>query len=563
MKKLIGLLLVFISISAWSQKVLPEDVQASLKKRIEYGKSPSYAIGIVDKDGVRYYNFGTKTIGGSSVDEHTIYEIGSISKTFTATLLAQKVLEGKMKLDDPIKKYLPADVKVPQRGSAQITLGNLSDHTSSLPRMPSNFTPANPDNPYADYTIKQMYEFLSGYELTRDIGSQYEYSNYAQGLLGYILATQSGTSYEELMIKNIASPLGMKETKITFDEVMKKNLATGYSGDKQVENWDLGTLAGAGGIRSSTSDMLKYLSAEMGMKKTSLRKAMDLTLTVRHDKANGNRVGLGWHITKSSLGDVYTHSGGTGGYRTFAGFIKETGMGVVVFTNSDQGSPDDIGLHLLNPTLPLRAVKANIAAEMRKVIDTKGIDEAIALYYEKRKTSPDQYDFSEEVLNTLGYSYMDSNLPAAMAVLKLNVEQFPDAFNVYDSYGEVLLKMAIQNYKKSVELNPTNASGIAALEKIGEKVTPVEVVVSEATLETYLGVYELQPGFSIAIIRDGKHLFAQATGQASFEIFPKSETEFYYKVVDAQITFNVIDGKVNSLTLHQGGRKMNAKRVVK
>src|SRR5688572_8327662 len=107
MKKLSCLIFIFVSLSAWSQKALPEDVQSTINKRIEYGKSPSYAIGIVDKDGVRYYNFGTKTPGGALVDEHSIYEIGSITKVFTAILLAQNVLEGKMKLDDPIKKYLP------------------------------------------------------------------------------------------------------------------------------------------------------------------------------------------------------------------------------------------------------------------------------------------------------------------------------------------------------------------------------------------------------------------------------------------------------------------------
>ncbi len=512
---------------------------------------------------MRYYNFGTKTLGGAAVDEHSIYEIGSISKVFTAILLAQKVVDGKMKLDDPIKKYLPADVKVPQRGSAEIALGNLSDHTSALPRMPSNFTPANPANPYADYTVKQMYEFISGYELTRDIGAQYEYSNLAQGLLGHILALQSGTSYEALMIQNIASPLGMKETKITFDENMKKNLAMGYSSGRQVENWDLPTLAGAGAIRSSTADMLKFLSANMGMKKTSLRKAMDLTLQVRHDKASGNRVGLGWHIVKGKNGDVFWHNGGTGGYRTFAGFVKETGMGVVVFTNSDQGGPDDIGMHLLNPDAPLNVVKASIAAEMRKAIDTKRIDEAITLYHEQKKTKLDQYDFSEDVLNNLGYSYMDTNLPAALAVFKLNVEQYPKSSNVYDSYGEALLKSAIENYKKSVELNPGNAGGIAALEKMGVKTGAANIVVPETTLDTYIGVYEFQPGFSIAITREGKQLFAQATGQAKFEVYPKSQTEFYLKVVVAQITFSATDGKVDTLTLNQGGRQMNAKRINK
>lgn len=564
MKKLITLFLIFISITTWSQKALPEDVTASIKKRIEYGHSPSYAIGIIDKDGVRYYNFGNKTLGGAPVDEHSIYEIGSISKTFTAILLAQKVLEGKMKLDDPIKKYLPADVKIPHRASAEITLGNLSDHTSALPRMPSNFTPANPANPYADYTVKQMYEFLSGYELTRDIGAEYEYSNLAQGLLGHILALQSGTPYEALMIKNIASPLGMLETKITFDESMKRNLAMPYSQGKQVENWDLPTLAGAGAIRSSTADMLKYLSGNMGLKKTSLRKAMDLTQLIRHDKANGNRVGLAWHIVKGKEGDMICHSGGTGGYRTFVGFVKETGMGVVVFTNSGQGDPEDIGFHLLNTASPLKEIKVNIANEMSKVIETKGIDEGIALYKEKLKTNPDQYDFSESSLNDLGYSYMDTNLPAALAILKLNAEQNPKSSNVYDSYGEALLKSAIVNYKKSVEINPGNASGIAALEKLGEKPGASNViVVSETTLDTYLGVYEFVPGFSMAITREGKQLFAQATNQPRFEIFPKSQTEFFLKVVVAQVTFNVKDGKVDTLTLNQGGRQMNAKRVSK
>ncbi len=130
--------------------------------------------------------------------------------------------------------------------------------------------PADPGNPYADYTVDQMYSFLSGYKLTRDVGSAYEYSNLAQGLLGHILALNAGVPYESLMIKTIAKPLGMKETKITLDEKMKKNLATGYDKGVEAENWDLPTLAGAGAIRSSTYDMLKFLSANLGYLKTPL-----------------------------------------------------------------------------------------------------------------------------------------------------------------------------------------------------------------------------------------------------------------------------------------------------
>ncbi len=558
MKHLLILLLV-APLYLTAQK-LPNDVDASIKKRLEYGISPSYAIGIIDKNGAHYYNFGTKAINGAPVDEHTVYEIGSISKVFTAILLAQQVVNGKMKLDDPIKKYLPADIKIPTRSGKEITLGHLSDHTSGLPRMPTNFSPANPNNPYADYTVKQLFEFISGYELTRDIGAQYEYSNLAQGLLGNILARQAGASYEALMIKTIAAPLAMNETRITFDDNMNKHLAMGHSEGTQVENWDIPTLAGAGAIRSTTYDMLKFLAANMGLTKTSLRKAMDLSHRMRHDKAGSNRVGLGWHIAKGKNGDVIWHNGGTGGYRTFAGFVKEMGMGVVVLTNSDAGA-DDIGVHLLNPDAPLQTVKASIIVEMKKLIESNNINEAINLYKEKKKSAPDQYDFSESILNTLGYSYMAKNLPATLSIFNLNVEQYPNSFNVYDSYGEALLPASIGAYKKSVELNPGNTSGIAALEKMGEKVGKADEVVSEAVLESYVGVYEIQPGFTITILRDGQHLFEQATGQSKFELFSKTTTEFYLKVVEARITFNLIDGRVESLTLSQNGQKINGKKV--
>jgi hypothetical protein len=430
--------------------------------------------------------------------------------------------------------------------------------------MPSNFKPANPGNPFADYTVEQLYSFLSGYELTRDIGSEYEYSNLAQGLLGHILAKNSGTTYEGLLIDAIASPLGMTETKITFDENMKKHLATGYSNSAAVENWDLPTLAGAGAIRSSTHDMLKFLSANLGLTTSPLMNAMNMTHQVRHDKAGAMRVGLGWHIAKGKLGDVIWHNGGTGGYRTFAGFVKETSTGVVVLTNSTAGA-DDIGFRLLNPDAPMTEPKASIVPLIRKEADSKGAEAAVSLYHELKKSKPD-LDFSEDVLNLLGYSYVEKNLPVALALLKLNVEQFPESSNAYDSYGEALLKnnqkeLAIENYKKSVALNPGNSGGIAALEKLGVKVETKDADVPESVLETYVGTYELFQGFNLEVTRNGKQLFTQATNQGKFEIFPKSTTEFYLKVVPASITFNASGEKVESITLHQNGQHVPGKRI--
>jgi D-alanyl-D-alanine-carboxypeptidase/D-alanyl-D-alanine-endopeptidase len=549
-----------------AQQALPEDIVQSIEQRIDYGHTPSIVVGIIDKDGPRYYAFGNKTSGGEPVDEHSIYEIGSISKTFTGILLAQMAVDGQLKTDEAAQKFLPADLKLPTKDGKSITLGQLSDHTSGLPRLPSNMAPKDPSNPYADYTVEQLYEFLNGYTLTRDIGSEYDYSNLAAGLLGHILALKAGKTYEDVMINTLALPLGMNATKITLDANMKQNLAMGYSNGFQVSNWDLPTLAGAGAIRSSLHDMLRYVAANLGLQKSELYPAMQLAQQVRHDKAgNGTRVGLGWHIAKGTEGDVFMHNGGTGGYRSFSGFVKETGRGVVVLTNSDKGA-DDIGMRLLNSTAELMTIKKSGVAEIKKSLDTQGVDAALATY-QNLKADKTTYEFDESALNILGYTYMGSDkLQEALAVFKITIDEFPDSFNAYDSYAEALMndgqkELAITNYKKSLELNPANDNATDMLAKMGAG-EPVKVVtVEERVLSTYVGVYELAPNFSIDITQAGTQLFGQATGQPKFELFAKSNTEFYLKVVAAKVVFSTKDGTVESLTLYQGGQEMLGKKM--
>ncbi len=558
-------ILCFLFQSAFAQQKLPEDITESIRKRIEFGHSPSIVVGIIDKNGPQYYAFGSKTAGGQPVNEHSIYEIGSISKTFTSILLAQMVLDGKLKIDDAAQSYLPESVKLPSRAGRQITLGHLSDHTSGLPRMPSNFTPANPGNPYADYTVQQMYDFLNAYTLPRDIGAEFEYSNLAVGLLGHILSLRTGTSYEDLMVRKLALPLGMNTTKITFDEQMKQNLAMGYSNGVQVSNWDLPTLAGAGAIRSSLQDMLRYVAANLGLQKSEWLPAMQMTHVARHDKAGGSRVGLAWMITKGNEGDVIWHNGGTGGYRTFAGFVKETGTGVVVLTNSDKGA-DDIGMKLLNSGATLKIIKKPAVTAIKDALETQGVTAANETYNALKKEKG-VYEFDESALNSLGYSYLSAGKTAqALAVFKITMDEFPRSFNVYDSYAEALMndgqkEAAVIHYKKSLELNPANTNATDMLVKMGAAEPAKTVVVEERVLATYVGVYELAPSFHITITKEGTQLFGQATGQGKFELFAKSDTEFYLKVVPARIIFSGEDGKINSLTLFQNGREISGKRT--
>lgn len=449
------LLLAGVSLCCHAQIILSQEVKDNIRQRVDKGVNPAIVVGIIDAGGVQYYSYGVRSLSGKEpADEHSVFEIGSITKTFTGIILADMVLKGKVKLDDPLQQYLPDGVKAPMRNGESIKLVHLSNHTSSLPRMPNNFSPANPANPFADYSEKQLYDFLQGYTLPRDIGSQYEYSNYAAGLLGHVLASKNSTTYEALMVDVIAKPLGQLDTRITLTANMKNHLALGHHQGVQVENWDIPTLAGAGAIRSTAVDLLQYVGANMGKVKSKLYPAMQLSH--KNSRAAGATpiVGLGWHTTVYPDAEIIWHNGGTGGYRTFAGFTSTGDKGVVVLTNST-ASIDDIGIHLLNPKAPLTVA------------------------------------------------------------------------------------------------NPAPAG------------TPTEAItVDPQILQSYVGIYELAPGFMLTVTREGNQLKVQATGQAQFPIYAKTQNVFYLTVVEAQLTFNQnAEGKIESVTLHQGGRDVVGKKM--
>ena|SRR5690554_3026381 len=339
---------------------ISQEVKENIKFRVDNDVSTGIVVGVVTPEGTNYFSYGVKSLKtNEAVDENSVFEIGSISKTFTGLLLADMVEKGELNLEDQLQSILPEGIIAPTRNGESIKLYQLSNHTSSLPRMPSNISMENPENPYADYTEKQMYDFLNNYELTRDIGTELEYSNYAVGLLGDLLAAQHGVTYEELLMKSITQPLGMDATRIHFTSKMKENLAKGHSGGVEVENWDLSTLAGAGGIRSTAVDMLKYISAHIGLDTCTLSSAIQLT----HQSINNDAIGLGWFMNKKEEDNLIWHGGLTGGYATFTGFNKETKIGVVVLSNSN-ATIDDIGMHILDSTIELITPKLYTVVEV-------------------------------------------------------------------------------------------------------------------------------------------------------------------------------------------------------
>lgn len=292
---------------------------------IKDGKTTTYSYGEIKK--------GEKQLPDA---DKTFFEIGSISKTFTGILLADEVVGGRMSLDDPINKYLPDSIGKMEFKDVPITLKTLSNHSSGFPRLPMNLYKKGDDanNPYQNYDIGRMYSYMKTFKPYREVGVNYDYSNFAVGLLGTIVAQQNQLSYEELLLQKICKPLKLRNTKISLDATDKNNFAQGYDEKgKAATAWDLNMLAGAGGIRSTTNDMAKYVEANMTKASRQLQEAINLSQKVTFESGQ-NIVGLGWHITKRKGNTIYQHSGGTGGFRTFVGFDKEHQIGVVVLSNS-------------------------------------------------------------------------------------------------------------------------------------------------------------------------------------------------------------------------------------
>jgi len=362
-----------------------EDVRRILAERIDaQHDGVGIVVGVIDAHGRRYVAYGARDKGDTGpLDETTMFEIGSMTKVFTSLVLSEMVADHEVALDDPVAKFLPPGTRVPERGGRQITLVDLSTHTSGLPRMPNNFHPKDPTNPYADYSEDQFLAFLASYTLPRDIGAQYEYSNYGAGLLGQALARRAGLGYEELVKRRITRPLGMADTTVTLSPQLQARLARGHDAKLQpVANWDLPAFAGAGALRSDAKDVLTFLGAELGYVKTPLAGPMQAQLAVRRPTPNpALTVSLAWHILAAPGRDaVIWHNGGTGGYRTFMGFDPKTRVGVVVLTNAaTPRGGDDIGFHILTGA-PLAPPNPPPVEHHAIAFDAKTFDALVGVY---------------------------------------------------------------------------------------------------------------------------------------------------------------------------------------
>lgn len=565
-------------LNAAENELSDADIKSILRNRVdEANKGVGMVVGLVDEHGRRIISYGMKSREDREpVDGDTLFEIGWITKVFTGTLLADMVERGEVKLDDPVSKFLPASVKLPTHHGHPITLAQLATHASGLPRWPDNAIPREPQDPYADYTAGQMYEFLSRYQpqekenapwfsgnefvnldslaaklkqppesdrlsrylslqlsslshdnlsnyvggvnarlavslavdfnriirsgpiydaqrfagiklsdetlkqlsqnpqgrdlfrLNRTLlmeaypaelsveGFDFNYSHLGMGLLGHALALKAGTDFETLLKQRVCDPLGLVSTSFTVAPSQRARLANGYDENlKPAMNWNFSILSGTGGLRSTANDLLKFLSANLGLTKSSLWPAMRLAQTPRQKTAPSSsfQIGLGWQLTYEFGSELLIHNGGTAGYHSFIGLDPKNKRGVVVLANSADNI-DDIGLHLLERKSAL-------------VTFQPGPKERVPIF------------LSPDILDSLS------------------------------------------------------------------------------------GCYEMKPGIPVEVRRDlNNRLLTQIGGQAFLEILPETETNFFMKDLDIQFTFQRNDrGQVTGLLIHQNGVDLPAKKI--
>lgn len=342
-----------------------EDLEAVLDRDLDAARVPIFrrgmlaegtgagiAIGVVQHGVRRMFVFG-------EAKPDSIFEIGSITKTFTGLLLARMAEEGKVKFDEPVRDLLPPGA-APKPNGPEITLLDLATQHSGLPRMPGNFNPADPRNPYADYHSANLYQFLASHGVAKPAAPGFLYSNLGFGLLGNALAGRAGMSYAALLQREIAGPLGLKDTVVSLSPEQQARFMQGHDAQHlPAHSWEFDALAGCGAIRSTAADMLTYLEAQLHPEKfPALAAAIAQTHEPRAEAGLLGRIGLAWlYVTK---GEFYWHNGGTGGYSSYAFFDpKDDCAGVVLFntTLGGQGSfADLLGTHIQQRLLGKPAV---------------------------------------------------------------------------------------------------------------------------------------------------------------------------------------------------------------
>ena len=368
--------------TACGEPLSTDDILTTLRERVDTTRQ---SVGIVaatfDANTQQTVPYGkSDSRNNRPLDGDTVFEIGSITKVFTALLLAEMVTRGEVALDDPVSKYLPERVHIPERGGIQITLRHLASHTSGLPREPAGFVFRDDIDPYATFTTDQLYSAVANSWLQYEPGLHSTYSNLGFGLLGHVLTLRANASYDELILSRICDPLNLADTRASLTPSMQERLAQGHRADlKPAMNWDWPpAIAGAGALRSTTNDLVRFMRATcLPEPQGPLSKAAALLLEKRWPLVPNiflrNSSYPGWQARKANGDEIICHNGLTGGYCGHVGLSTKLKSGAVVLSNTAINMIDDIGFHLANSAFKVANYLPKVTVDQRVLASYEGV----------------------------------------------------------------------------------------------------------------------------------------------------------------------------------------------
>ena len=512
------------------------DIARWVADGVDSGGAMTIAAAWHDGSGVQRAHAGT--LGGvtdTAPDADTQFQIGSISKVYTNLLLAEMVARGKVRYDTTVAELAGEAQAFRNEAVGEITLETLATHTSGLPRMPANFRPSDPADPFASYGATQLSQGLLISRAKQPLGNHYAYSNLGVGLLGYLLGEAHGEGYAAALEEYVLGPLGAARTGMSASG----SRASASSGGEVMSDWHFDALAGAGALWGTTTDLLALTAVMRGDVNNPFESTIEDALAPTGIKAGGFSVTRVWHTAAAGEATIYWHNGRTNGFSSFVGFRPDDGRAIAMLVSGD-GDPTRVGLEWLGYERPETAPPEFDAS----VIGTYELGPNVEIRVDER--------------NGQLTGQVSGQPPLPLTPLPddwYTVDTFDASFRVVREAGEVVALELVQN--SVVQMAKKTSDEVVDTPK------PVEVTLDDAAYEAFVGEFAMVAApVKFTIRRREGGLEAQITGQPFFPIFAKGDDVFFYKVVEAELHFERDEaGAVNALMLHQGGIRQRANRV--
>jgi CubicO group peptidase (beta-lactamase class C family) len=480
------LVILYLSAGTYARQTpdrFTQDLDPIIKQVMQQANMPGFAIAVVENRKIVYAaGYGVRDLTTrEAVSAESLFHMASITKPFVATSIMQLWEKGKIDLDAPVKKYLPYFQMKDER-HATITVRQMLSHISGMPDV-QDYEWDKPQ--YDDGALERYVRSLSDRVLIAAPGTKFQYSNMAYEVLGDLIAKVSGESFEDYVKNHILVPLGMNSSTLLVKQASPQLLASphvlGSSYDVEVSKvFPYNRMhSPSSTLYSNVLDMCRWAMANLNRGELDgkrILKPSTYDLMWKPAGEQWQQIGISWFLRKHKEYRVVTHSGGDVGFVSNLVLIPDKSIAVVMMSNFNRAPLAVLTDAALDVALGLKpdpvVIKPLIDRILFKAIAKEGLEAAVKQYYDLKKNQPGAYNFQEPRLNNLGYILMgQGKIKEAIRIFQLNVEAYPSSSNVYDSLGEAYMRngdksLAIENYEKSLNLDPSNSNAVEMLKRL-------------------------------------------------------------------------------------------------